>query len=258
LKKEELFNLIGGIDEGKVNNVTKYVSFENQANYNESEKIEEGGIMNKMKKMTIFKYGTAVACICLLVVGISYMNNKSSIDSGFGTKVDGTVPGGEIEGDIDPTVASLIVAPENENEKDVEDANMNGILEEKEAQTIKGLGKHLPSFIPNGYSFDYGAIYETTMKNGTKYYRLVVNYSFVEENNPDMMFEEEVDVHDYYSIAVMNYKPRESFTYYTVDTLPKSISGIGTIHLKIDDVYVDVETGDLSYDDIVAIVSSIK
>ena len=257
MKSEVLFSLFQEIDENKVANVGKRLTNYTERDVKEKSFMKGYDIMNKMKGLSIVKIGTAVACVCLLVVGISYFNSNSDRDSGFGNKVDGTVPVGEIEGDIDPIVASIVVAPENESKENVKDAKMDSVFTEEETRNVDGLGKYLPTFIPDGYQFRHASIYKTSMKNENMYYRLVVNYSFA-DNNTDNMYEEEMDVHDYYSIAIMNYKPREKFDYYTVDTIPQDLSGMGTIHIVCDDIYMDIEIGDLAYDEVLAIVNSIK
>lgn len=96
---------------------------------------------------------------------------------------EGTPNGGWPEG-IDPIVASVAVFPGDQYTiYDVEDATITSLTQE-EAYAFEPLGAYLPMELPEGYSFYNATLYETTMKDGTKFYMLRTGYS--KGSQPDL------------------------------------------------------------------------
>lgn len=196
----------------------------------------------------VYRWIAAAACICIIAGGIVFMTNnglhKPTPDAGNG--VDGTVlPGGEMPEGIDPVVASIAVYPPAERSlEDVANATLNEITEE-EAYGFDGLGEHLPNIVIDGYHFRNSSIYETTMKDGTKYYMLRVDFTTGNENIAD------------YNIQVTNYKPKDEDVL-TVDSITPNILENGFFTVICGDNYVGMNPGDLSFDEVMMVLNSIK
>ena len=92
-------------------------------------------------------------------------------DQGAGVDPGGTHPDG-----VDPVIASVAVYPATENIEDVADATLESISE-VDAYEFDTLGEYLPTSLPDGYHFGKANLYETTMKDGTRYYMLRVQYT---------------------------------------------------------------------------------
>ena len=215
--------------------------------------------MSKTKKMLI----PVAACLVMLIAvtgivgnSLNWFGNKNDVgsnDAGFGEDIDGTVPY-EVPDGMDPIVASIAVFPENERIENVEDAKLNSISEE-DAYSFEVLGTHLPTVIPDGYCFRHAGVYETTMKNGMTYYRLNVSYSYGDNTFNDTE-EDVLDTLDY-SVSVLNYKPKTDSEVYSIDALPDDLSGKGFLYVVYGDVYVGIDVGDLTHDEIISVLNSI-
>ena len=163
-------------------------------------------------------------------------------DAGVG--VDGTVlPGGSMPEGIDPVVASVAVYPADRSLSDIADATLKEITEE-EAYGFDGLSEHLPSTVIEGYHFRNASIYETTMKDGSKYYLLRVDYTTGDKNIAD------------YSVQLTSFKPQTEDAIFASDSIPSDISGY--FHFERNGVYFGMSPGDLSYDEIMTVVNSIN
>ena len=77
---------------------------------------------------------------------------------------------------IDPVIASIAVYPATESIEDVANATVESIAE-VDAYGFDTLGEYLPASLPDGYHFGKADLYETTMKDGTVYYMLRVQYT---------------------------------------------------------------------------------
>lgn len=152
-------------------------------------------------------------------------------------------------------VADIAALPENDNVLNLLNATMDN-LSESEAYNEKDLGKHLPTVIPDDYHFRSAGIYKSTMKNGIVYKRLVVNYTFDNQTSSEL-FEEELDTLDF-SIAVMNYKPKEDLIISTENTIPTDVAENDFYYLERDNAYIEIITGDLTYDEIISVIRAIK
>ena len=228
----------------------------NRSVQNGKDKVKK---MSKSKKTLI----PVAACLVILIAvtgivgnSLNWFGNNNDVgtnDAGFGEDIDGTVPY-EVPDGMDPIVASIAVLPENESLVNVEDAKLNSISEE-EAYSFEVLGTHLPTVIPDGYQFRHAGVYKTTMKNGMTYYRLNVNYSY--GNNTFDDTEEDVPDTLDYSVSVLNYKPKTDSEVYSIDTLPDDLSGKGFLYVIYGNMYVGIDVGDLTHDEIIAVLTSI-
>lgn len=208
----------------------------------------------------------AAACLALLAAaGVGVYTNRtgrtaSESDAGAGffdseVDIDGTVPGGSLPEGMDPIAASIAVFPDNESLSNVENATLNSISEE-EANRIPELGEHLPAVIPEGYRFRHAGLYETTMKDGTVYRLLRVSYSFG-EISPNDSPEDEPDTLDY-SISLLNYVPKTDAPVYLFDALPDDLAGSGFLYVVYGDLYVGIDVGNLTADEILSVLGSVS
>lgn len=240
MKKETMFAVIGEVDESKVADAFVIASY---------------------KKKTLpswIKWGAAAACLCLAVGVVSFSDiHKTSPGSG--------VPdaGGNLLDGIDPVIRSISVFPATEVIENVENATIESMTE-TEAYSMNGLGEYLPTQLPEGYSFESATLYETTMKNGSKYHMLRTTYSKIGESslqngsgevagNPQFFA-------DNFVVFVMDYKPDTQKKLYPVsdviEALLEEIEG-QVIHISYGDIYVGISDMDLPVRDIMNVINSI-
>lgn len=206
----------------------------------------------------------AAACLCLVVGGAALALLPGSLlhqAAGNGGLPNGMWPEG-----VDPVTASLAVHPAAEDVRDVAAATYEEI-DESAAYTWEGLGEHLPTWLPEGFSFHYAALYETTMKDGTQYHLLRAFYTDGEvvpgildgdtgEVMPDRLS-------DALAVFVMDYEPDTKKTIHRREDLPAFLEQEWdgtTFHFTCGDVYigVTVNSGGLSTEDILSLVNSIQ
>lgn len=241
MKKEDFFEVLGELDDDVVKEAEAPVK----------------------KKWNWKVWGAAAACLCL---AISAAATRLYLPiSGGGGAWD---PGGSWPEGVDPVIASIAVYPAGEDVRDVENATLEKIDEET-ALALEGLGEHLPTWLPDGISFNFADLYETTMKDGTTYHMLRAYYTNGEviasgivdgdtgETIPDRL-------NDEFYVFVMDYKPKlTKKRVHQIADLPKFLSGAwegGTFHFQCGDVYIGFTPNDseLSVDDILSVIASIE
>ena len=232
---------------------------QNRLEHERKEKVKH---MDKSKKSAWVKWGAVAACLCLIVGGVIFANNRPQVQQGdAGIGIDGTVPGGTLPEGVDPVMASIAVFPTTEKLEDVENAVCVDFTKESlsalhepntESESVpNALSRYLPSELPKGYSLEHTSLYETTMKNGAKYYMLRTLYS-------DKDTSEYPDTANQFNVSIMSYRPDTQKDIYTVDELTQERCN-GTFHLSMDHVYIGVsDDAGLSWDDLMTIVHSLK
>lgn len=206
----------------------------NRSVHNGKDKVN---YMSKTKKTLL----PVVACFALLIAITGIVGNNQNWftkdnTAGAGIGEDEIQAGSMPEG-IDPIVASIAVYPADKSLSDVADATLNEI-NESEAKAIE-LGNHFPTAIPEGYRFKVASIYETTMKDGTKYHLLRLHYTAGDNDNADMSIHS-----DEFFIQFTDFQPNTEKTIYTIDTL--------------SNVYVVFNAGDLTNADVMSVLNSIN
>lgn len=198
---------------------------------------------------------TAAACLVLLIAATVLVGNslnwfRTEYDAAAGAP-GAVVPGGTLPDGVDPLMASVAVFPADRSLSDVAAATLKQVTE-AEAYDANELGDHLPTSIPDRYQFSHASLYETTMKDGTKYYLLRVHYSAGDRGNQDM------DRHapDFF-IQLLNYRPNTKKTIYTIDTIPAELSGKGFLHVACGDFHVGFDYGELTHDEVLQVLNSI-
>ena len=206
----------------------------------------------------------AAACLCLVVGGAALALLPGSLlhqAAGNGGLPNGMWPEG-----VDPVTASLAVHPAAEDVRDVAAATYEEI-DESTAYSLEGLGEYLPTWLPDGFSFHYAALYETTMKDGKQYHLLRAFYTDGEvipgildgdtgEQMPDQL-------HDALAVFVMDYEPDTKKAIHQREDLPAFLERDwdgSTFHFASGEVYigVTVNSGSLSTEDILSILNSIQ
>lgn len=219
MKKEELFNIIGEVDEQKI--------------------AAAGMAMNKKKSRPVWvKWGAMAACLCLVVTAFAGLLHQNFQTSGAGDL--GGVIGGE--GDY----YSVAVYPASESMKNVASAKVVS-LTENEALSNE-LAKHLPQQLPDGFHYGRGSIYNTVMEDGTQYNMLRVEY--ISGTIPEQQFAEDggaiVPNHntigDLFAVCVMNYEPEVNFNIYSsVEEVTVSLfEESGSVCIHLGNCYVSV------------------
>lgn len=212
----------------------------NRSIRNEKDKVN---YMSKTKKTLI----SVAACLALLIavtgiVGVNMNWFGTKTDAGAG--IDGTVLlGGSMPEGIDPVVASVAVYPADKSLSDIVDATLNEITKE-EAYSVEGLSEHLPTVVIDGYQFRNASLYETSMKDGSKYFLLRIDYTTGNRNTVD------------YSVQLTNFEPKTDDTILTPDTIPSSVSDY--FHFEQSGIYYGMDPGDLTYEEIMAVINSIE
>ncbi|MBQ3379100.1 MAG: hypothetical protein IJG50_04445 [Clostridia bacterium] len=223
--------------------------------------LEENRRVHKRKDKAIFVSRTekakklcfsAVVCLAALIaiigiagINLNWFGTKDIVGSDAGTGVDGTVmPGGSVPEGIDPVVSSVAVYPADKSLADIADASLKELTED-EAYSFEKLSTHLPSAAVDGYRFGNASLYETTMKDGSKYYMLRVDFTTGDGNTAD------------YSVQVTNFEPQTEDAILTSDNIPSNISETGYFHFVMSGIYFGMNPGDLTYEEIMLVVNSI-
>ena len=243
MRKEEFFEVLGELDD----DIVKGVKISMKENTN-----------RKVRKSGWVKWGAAAACLCLVIGGaFLYHNQHNEPVLGPG----GGEPGGDFPDGVDPIIASLAVFPASESITDVENAAIESITE-TDAYGMDILGEYLPASLPGNYHFGNASLYETTMKDGTKYYLLRVTYT---TGNPPVSQGEDAAPDpntegNSFAVFVMNYRPKtKNQIYKPTDITESKLNEIGgiTFHISYENIYVGISPLSAAADDIIAIVNSI-
>ena len=244
MRKEEFFEVLGELDD----DIVKGAKTSMKENTN-----------CKDRKYGWLKWGAVAACLCLVIGGVFIYLNQSNVKPGAG---GGPEPIGGFPDGVDPIIASLAVFPETEDIVNVENATIESITE-ADAYEVDTLGRYLPASLPGNYHFGNASLYETTMKDGTKYYMLRVTYttgtqttSQGEDVAPDPNSEG-----NSFAVLIMNYKPKTKNQIYKPSDITESkLNEIGgtTFHISYEDIFVGISPLSATPDDIIAVVNSIK
>lgn len=211
-----------------------------------SKYVEEAAYYKKRtSKNGWITWSAMAACLCVLVGGtVLYHNSNVPPSPGRGADVQ---PGGSVSEKIDPVISSLAVYPASEDIRDVENAVVEEI-DETVAYTLADLSPYLPTKLPEGYTFGHANLYETTMKNGTKYCMLRVAYNSGSALAPPQNDREKAAAGETMGeglvVFVMNYKPGTEKVIHDAADLTEStlekIMANGTFHISYGEVYVGI------------------
>ena len=228
MKKEDLFEAVNDIDDEYIN--------------------------EKPKKRNWVKWAGVAACLCLVIIGafaaFKPAETGAGVDAG-GADMDGMAG-----------MYSIAVYPHYESEENVADAQIV-TLSETEAYSFEKLGAHLPTHLPEGYSYHSAYLYDTTMKDGTKYYSIRVTYANGEY--PEEIVTEDGGVQvpnmdempDEIFVVVTNFEPVEEIElYYSGDS--EEIKNGGVWLEVAGGVYGYFEAYELSDDEFMIIVESMN
>lgn len=204
----------------------------------------------------VYQYGEDIV---VLLDGQCWLYTLYGEGQGADAELGGTLPDG-----VDSVIASLAVYPATETIEDVADAAVDS-LSEADAYGVDTLGEYLPTSLPDGYHFGTANLYETTMKDGTKYDMLRVQYA-TGSDTAQGGAEEELAADPNASgksfvVFVMNYEPATEKQIYAAEDMTErlleELDG-DTFHLSYGAIYVGISPDTATSDDILAAVASIK
>lgn len=211
--------------------------------------IEEKYIYNaqnedsKMQISTSIKWLAIAACLCVTaVIAVYVITSIPRPGSGYSGPV---TPGGAVQSGLDPKQASYVICPYYANIDDVTAATYAELTED-EACSVDALNGYYPAYVAEGYHFKNAGLYETTMSDGTKYYMLRMDYTA----GTGM-----IDDHENYSLQLTAFEPQHNDAVLTIDTIPEDTSSF--FYVKCGDVYVGVNRGELSYDEMIRVLRGI-
>ena len=216
--------------------------FELIGNADEEMIADAAGESLRVRRSAWIRRGAVAACICLLAAGalalaIREQRGYTMMSGGGGTS-GLTLPAGSWPEGVDPITASIAVYPATENVQDVADAALRTITEE-EALQFGELGRYLPRTLPEGWWFVASEIYETTMKDGSKYHLLRATYS--RSDPADFDPEKPYLTDDCFMLQVLDYLPEtKTMKIYTPEKLKLSQRDRDDFYLALDNVYIGV------------------
>ena len=240
MKKEDMFEAMNDIDD---------------------EYIEKA---NGKKKNGFAKWASLAACLCLVIIGAVAALKPAGATGGY------DAGGSDMDGEAG--MYSIAVYPPYESEENVADAQII-TLSETEAYSFETLGAALPTELPEGYSYQSGYLYDTTMEDGTKYYMLRI--TFADGPKPEeiitedggVMLPEGVEFPNEIVVMVTNYEPKTDKEIYTWGEFIDAVSESEDFELSWgysiygdngEQIYKCVMPMELPADDVLIIVESMN
>lgn len=220
MRKEDFFEVLGELDDDIVKEVK-----------------------TPIKKRFHWKvWGTMAACLCAVLIGVfvvPYMNTSTP----GGVDVPGSGDTGGVEGGTE--TYSVAVFPPTESEQDVMTANVTSLTEIEMMQQL--LAARLPKELPNSFHYGRGSHYETTMKDGTRYNMLRIEY--ITGTIPEQQFTEDggaiapdlESVGSHFLLVFWDHAPKSKEEIYVPEDVTLSLLEDGRfICIQYDDIYVGV------------------
>lgn len=231
--------------------------------------VQDARLYKRPRCGKALKWGAMVACFGLLITVTALILPSILREPSGGPNISGggVAASGEHTEGVDPIIESMAVYPATEDIRDVEDATIESI-DRTAAYEMPGLGNYLPAELPADYHFDKASLYETTMKNGTKYHLLRVTYNTgndeitiapadadggVSAPDPNLLGAS-------FSILVMDYKPGTNKVIYSFENLQEYLENKDDneiFHFIYEDVYIGISPDDLSAEELLNVVNSI-
>lgn len=232
------------------------------------EAVQDAKAYKRVRYNKAVKWGAMAACAGLIITATALTLPGILREPSGGPSIPGGIvtPGEHPEG-VDPVIESMAVYPATEDIRDVLDATIESV-DENTAYGIPGLGNHLPADLPGGYHFGKASLYETTMKNGTKYHLLRVTYTTGNDEITTAPANDDgrVAVADpslfgsSFVVLIMDHEPRTNKPIYSFKDLREYLEtkdDNGIFHFAYEDVYIGVSPDDLSAEEILDVVNSI-
>lgn len=245
MRKEDFFEVLGELDDD----------------------IVKGAKITMKKKMNWKAWGAMAACLCLIVAGTTALLQQDSSTIPGGISIPGTGGTAGIDaGNSDGMTSTYSVAvyPSTESEENVESAEVASLTEEE--TLAHPLAEHLPNQLPDGFHYGRGSVYNTTMKDGTQYNMLRIEYitgeipepEFAEDGgevvpNPELLG-------DSFTVCVMNYEPETDISIYssqediTISLLEKDEEA----YIHSGDYYIGVFTDTAELENVLDALRNIK
>ena len=204
----------------------------------------------KNKKQSVI----IIAVLCVVIIAALVLILTKPFEAGAG------VDAGGANMDSMSGTYSIAVYPHGESEENVADAQII-TLSETEAYAFETLGEHLPAKLPEGYAFGSAYLYDTTMKDGTKYYLLRVTYANGEYPEEIVTEDGGVVAPDFNEmpheciVTVTNYAPTDDIKTFAPDDIGEIKNGGYWIEIS-EGVYGSFEAFEISNDEMMIIIES--
>lgn len=235
MRKDDFFEILGELDDD----------------------IVKGAKTTMKKKLNWKVWGTMAVCLCLIVAGTTALLQQNSSTTPGGISIPGTGSTAGIDaGNSDGMTSTYSVAvyPGTESEENVESAEVVSLTE---AETlVHPLAEHLPKQLPDGFHYGRGSVYNTTMKDGTQYNMLRIEY--ITGDIPEQKFAEDggevvpdpEQIGDIFTVCVMNYEPKTDRSIYSnqEEITGPLLGETGGVYFRSGDCFIGVftETAELT------------
>lgn len=199
-------------------------------------------IISSEKKKRHWEIGAVAVCLCLML-GATIETRLSQISDSSAERIG--MPAGAWPSDVDPVIASVAVYPADRDVRDVENATLK-VVDEETARSVEGLGEYLPAWLPEGISFYYADLYETVMKDGTKYAMLRAVYTTGEVEEDTIIDGETGEAFPQrlvseFEILFLDHDPGIEEPIYQIKELPKFLSDNwngNMFYFQYEDIYM--------------------
>lgn len=199
------------------------------------------------------------ACVCLIIAAVAVGNLRGRGSGGdFGGFFSGE--DGIWQEGIDPIVASLAVIPANVDLSDVADATCVSINEE-DALNVDTLGNYIPRILPEGYWYRTAGYYETIMKDDTRYHMIRVTYESGDTPEESGESSSESTGDTAFLWMIWGHRPDSNLPVYQPEEVSLSLIDQqegGVFYIHYDGIYVGIEQLNISTEDLLAVIKSIK
>ena len=253
MKKEEFFEVLGELDGEIVKGAE--IAMKEKTN-------------GRARNVGWIKWGAVAACLCLVIAGVVMWNSGLFGDApeggGGGAGGGAGTPGGAWPEGVDPIMASVAVIPAEESLLDVADATCVSISE-VDAKNVERLGAYLPNTLPEGCRYGTAGYYETTMKDGTRYHMIRVTYESGQGAVPapvpeNAQVSSEMTGNTAFLWTVWGHRPDTDKPIYQPDEItPQLLDKLGGVfYINYDGVYVGISQYEISSEELMSIIDSIK
>ena len=200
------------------------------------------------------RLATIIAVLCVVIIAAVVLVVTKWFEAGAGIDAGGS------NMDAEAGIYSIAVYPPNESEENVAHAQIISLSEE-EAYSFEALGETLPVKLPEGYTFAGAYLYDTTMKDSTKYYLLRVTYAngkYPEEivtEDGGILAPDFNEMPDEFIVTVTNYAPTKDIKTFTAEDIGEIKVGGYWIEIS-EGVYCSFEAFEISDNEMMIIIES--
>lgn len=215
MRKEDFFEVLGELEDDMVN-----------------------GAKAAGRKTNWKVWSAVAACLCLVVGAAALWKSiPPAVTGGDGM---------DLGGDGMTYNYSVAVYPAGEREENVETAEVLSLTEQE--ALAHPLAAYLPQELPEGFHYGRGSVYNTVMKDGTRYHMLRMEYITGQIPEPEVAEDggEAVPnpelLGDTFTVCVMNYEPETDRRIYSSqeDITASLLEEEGGAYIHSGDCYIGV------------------